>query len=89
MYKNNLGLKEWHIDESFNGKFEECCEIFDVNKEQVQFYAQQDEDKYIIQYVLKEKITDGTFIEMGAMDGIAHSNTKTLEDYYQQYIEGS
>ena len=90
MYKNNDGginnggvvLKEWHLDESFNNKFEECCEIFGVNKGQVQFYAQQDEDKYIIQYILKEKITDGTFIEMGAMDGIAHSNTKTLEDYF-------
>tara|TARA_R110002110_G_scaffold399842_1_gene615872 strand:- start:308 stop:1075 length:768 start_codon:yes stop_codon:yes gene_type:complete len=90
MYKNNYGgvnkggvvLKEWALDDSFTTAFEECCGIFDVRKETVQFNSQQNEDKYIIQYILKEKITDGTFIEMGALDGIAHSNTKTLEDHF-------
>ena len=48
----------------------------------MRFYSQQDEDKYIIQYLLKEKITDGTFLEIGACDGVLYSNTKTLEDYF-------
>ena len=32
--------------------------------------------------MLKEKITDGTFLEIGACDGVLYSNTKTLEDYF-------
>jgi len=48
----------------------------------VKFYSQQDEDKYIIQYLLKDKITDGTYLEIGACDGLLYSNTKTLEDFF-------
>jgi len=47
----------------------------------VKFYSQQDEDKYIIQYLLKDKITDGTYLEIGACDGLLYSNTKALEDF--------
>ena len=48
----------------------------------MKFYSQQDEDKYIIQYLLKEKITNGTYLEIGACDGKLYSNTKTLEDFF-------
>ena len=48
----------------------------------VKFYSQQDEDKYIIQYLLKDKITDGTYLEIGACDGLLYSNTKALEDFF-------
>ena len=53
-----------------------------VDPKTVKFYSQQDEDKYIIQYLLKDKITDGTYLEVGAFDGVSYSNTKTLEDYF-------
>jgi len=84
MYKINKGLREWHIDmQSFIKEFLNKCNIFDINPRDVKFYSQQDEDKYIIQYLLKEKITDGTFLEIGACDGVLYNNTKTLEDYFK------
>jgi len=83
MYSLNKGLIEWSLDkESFIKNFYNKCKIFNVNLSDVRFYSQQDEDKYIIQYLLKEKIDDGTFLEIGACDGILYSNTKTLEDYF-------
>lgn len=83
MYKTTNNLKEWCLNEKiFNVDFKKKCEIFGINKDIVKFYSQQDEDKYIIQYLLKEKINDGTFLEIGACDGVLYSNTKTLEDYF-------
>ena len=83
MYKINRGLREWSIDiDKFKIEFMKKCNIFGVNPYNVKFYSQQDEDKYIIQYLLKDKITDGTFLEIGACDGVLYSNTKTLEDYF-------
>ena len=84
MYKiNSAGLKEWTLDlKSFIPEFVKKCEYFIINPRNVKFYSQQDEDKYIIQYLLKDKITDGTFLEIGACDGVLYSNTKTLEDYF-------
>lgn len=84
MYKLTNGLREWTIDnESFKNEFLKKCYTFDINNPNtVMFYSQQDEDKYIIQYLLKDKITDGTFLEIGACDGVLYSNTKTLEDYF-------
>jgi len=83
MYKLNRGLKEWSIDRNaFQREFIKKCLLFDITLPDVRFYSQQDEDKYIIQYLLKEKITDGTFLEIGACDGLLYSNTKTLEDYF-------
>lgn len=56
MYKINKGLKEWHIDpDSFIKEFVNKCKIFDINPNTIKFYSQQDEDKYIIQYLLKKK----------------------------------
>lgn len=49
---------------------------------EVDFYSQQDEDKYIIQYMLRDRIEDGTYLEIGACDGLLYSNTKTLEDHF-------
>ena len=83
MYKNNNGLIEWTIDiKSFMVEFFRKCKSFEVDPTSVKFYSQQDEDKYIIQYLLKDKINDGTFLEVGGMDGITYSNTKTLEDFF-------
>ena len=83
MYKINRGLKEWHIDiNAFKQEFLKKCKIFNINSYNINFYSQQDEDKYIIQYLLKEKISDGTYLEIGAMDGIQYSNTKVLEDHF-------
>lgn len=82
MFKNNM-LNEWKLDpKSFYLDFREKCKTFDLDKKRVKFYSQQDEDKYIIQYFLKQKISDGTYLEAGATDGITHSNTKTLEDHF-------
>lgn len=81
VYKNEL--KEWNLNEKlFSKEFKKKCKIFDIKPETVKFYSQQDEDKYIIQYLLKDKITDGTFLEIGACDGVLYNNTKTLEDYF-------
>lgn len=83
MYRINRGLREWSIDmKSFVPEFVKKCKIFNVNPREVIFYSQQDEDKYIIQYLLKDKIEDGTYLEIGACDGVLYSNTKTLEDYF-------
>lgn len=83
MYKLNNGLIEWSInEEEFNKELEKKCEIFDINLNNIKFYSQQDEEKYIIQYLLKNKVDDGTYLEIGGCDGILYSNTKTLEDFF-------
>jgi len=83
MYKINKGLVEWHIDpQSFFNEFINKCKTFNIDQNNIKFYSQQDEDKYIIQYLLKENISDGTFLEVGGCDGILYSNTKTLEDHF-------
>ena len=83
MYKTTNDLKEWVLNkELFDVEFKKKCQLFGINKDVVKFYSQQDEDKYIIQYLLKERISDGTFLEIGACDGVLYSNTKTLEDYF-------
>jgi FkbM family methyltransferase len=83
MYKTNRGLREWTLDiNTFIPEFVNKCSKWNINHSDVKFYSQQDEDKYIIQYILKDKIHDGTFIELGAYDGIAYSNTKVLEEYF-------
>ncbi len=75
---------EWRLNQdSFTSRFEKICSDFDIDDpSKVQFHSQQDEDKYIIQFILKKKITNGVFLEIGACDGILYSNTKTLEDYF-------
>lgn len=83
MYRDNRGLREWSIDENmFRTAFTQRCNDFNILPGSVQFYSQQDEDKYIIQYILKTKITDGTYLEIGGCDGVLYSNTKTLEDHF-------
>ena len=83
MYKLNRGLIEWTIDmNKFIPEFLKKCNIFQIDPRSVKFYSQQDEDKYIIQYLLKDKISDGTYLEIGACDGLLYSNTKLLEDHF-------
>ncbi len=53
MYTLNRGLREWSLDiNSFVNDFFEKCKIFNLQPQHVKFYSQQDEDKYIIQYLL-------------------------------------
>lgn len=83
MYKLNNGLLEWTLDiNSFTTDFYKKCKIFNIEPDNIKFYSQQDEDKYIIQYLLNTNINDGTYLEIGACDGVLYSNTKTLEDYF-------
>lgn len=83
MYRINKGLREWHLDiESFIPEFINKCTLFNIDNKSVKFYSQQDEDKYIIQYLLKTKVSDGTYLEVGGCDGLLCSNTKTLEDFF-------
>lgn len=83
MYRINKGMIEWSLDvNKFKTDFCKKCDIFNINSNEVKFYSQQDEDKYIIQYLLKKKINDGTYLEIGACDGLLYSNTKTLEEYF-------
>lgn len=79
----NKYLEEWTLNkESFNDKLKVVSDNFAINATDVKFYSQQDEDKYIIQYFLHQKINDGVFLEVGACDGVLYNNTKTLEDYF-------
>lgn len=74
---------EWSLDENtFKKSLYEKSKLFDIDVNSIKFYSQQDEDKYIIQFLLKDKITDGTYLEIGGCDGILYSNTKTLEDFF-------
>ena len=86
MYKinPNNNQREWSIDPTaFVKEYMDTCRKWNIKSpSSVQFYSQQDEDKYIIQYLLKDRITDGTYLEIGGCDGVRHSNTKTLQDYF-------
>lgn len=44
------------------------------------FYSQQGEDIFIYKHFLNQHVTDGVFVEVGALDGVAGSNTKFFED---------
>jgi len=80
---SNNGQSEWSLDKNaFIKDFSNKCRLFDINPYNVKFYSQQDEDKYIIQYLLKQKVEDGTYLEIGGCDGVLYSNTKTLEDHF-------
>lgn len=49
----------------------------------MRFYSQQDEDQYILAHVYNGKPPrNGTFIEIGAFDGVRYSNTKVFEDNF-------
>lgn len=83
MYVNYKGLREWRLEQSsFIRALDDTCSKWGVDKHNVKFYSQQDEDKFIIQYFLDHRIEDGTFLEVGGHDGVEYSNTRTLEDYF-------
>jgi len=44
------------------------------------YNSQQGEDKYVYENFIKGKISNGFFIELGAVDGIKYSNSKFFED---------
>lgn len=77
MYTINRGLKEWLLDVN---DFTNFCNEHDYNN--IKFYSQQDEDKYVLRYILKEYTPNGTFLEIGACDGLLYTNTKMLEDFF-------
>ena len=43
------------------------------------YYSQSGEDNFLNANYFKNK-TNGTFIELGALDGVLYSNTKFFED---------
>jgi|TARA_B100001093_G_C26686805_1_gene953037 hypothetical protein len=57
----------------------------------VKSFAQNNEDKIIIDLFFKKKIKDGVFIEFGAWDGVHLSNCKLLADHNWSgfFIEGN
>jgi len=72
--------KEWKIDEV---SFKEALKTVQPNNTPIQFYSQQDEDKYLLQFAIGNRlIPDGTFLELGACDGVLYSNTKMLQDHF-------
>ena len=48
----------------------------------ISYYSQDGQDRFLDQKFFKEK-TAGTFIEVGANDGITYSNTYFLEKFRQ------
>ena len=54
-------------------------------------FAQNNEDKIIIDLFLKKNIKNGVFIEFGAWDGVHLSNCKLLADHNWSgfFIEGN
>ena len=51
-------------------------------KEEIAFHGQRLEDKYVYETFFRGKETNGTpvFLELGAMDGYWHTNTKAFEE---------
>ena len=47
-------------------------------------YSQCGEDKYVLEKYFSN-VQNGTFIELGAMDGVRYSNTKMFEDSFGWY----
>jgi len=47
------------------------------------FYSQQGEDFFIFRNYINQPRSDGTFVELGACDGVLYSNTKFFEDTLQ------
>lgn len=44
------------------------------------FYSQLGEDLYVFKHFINNIVTDGIFVELGAMDGNKYSNSKFFED---------
>lgn len=44
------------------------------------FYSQQGEDIFVYKFFLNQIVSDGVFVEVGALDGVAGSNTKFFEE---------
>jgi FkbM family methyltransferase len=44
------------------------------------FYSQQGEDIFVYKFFLNQIVSDGFFVEVGALDGVAGSNTKFFEE---------
>lgn len=57
------------------------CSVPDLDLNKVTFYSQSGEDRAVLShYFLKPLVCHGTFVEIGALDGIRFSNTKVFED---------
>ena len=46
----------------------------------MEFYSQQGEDFFIYNFLINQPVKNGTFIELGAYNGLVYSNTKFFED---------
>ena len=45
------------------------------------FYSQQGEDLFVFLNFINQKRSDGSYLELGALDGATYSNTKFFQDY--------
>ena len=71
IFDNTINIKHYFNEKKKRG----TCEIENL-------IFQKPNSKIFPVLKLKEKILDGTFLEVGGCDGILYSNTKTLEDHF-------
>ena len=57
--------------------------IFRKNYFKFEFYSQQNEDKYLLKLFKIENVQNGTYLEIGAYDGVHFSNTLFLQNEYK------
>lgn len=74
-----------HVDKTLIGKISLYVNHinthnYDNSKNPLLFYSQINQDKYYIENVVSYK-PNGTFLDIGAYDGVIGSNTLTLEKY--------
>ena len=76
--ENISALKKAH--ELILNKYNIWSTVQNKIQNKIQFYSQYSQDKYIYNTFFNNK-TNGTFVEIGADDGVRFSNCKFFEDY--------
>jgi len=80
--------KDFSLSNFFNTKIDDLkiyfslLKLFKKNYFRFQFYSQQNEDKYLLKLFKIEDVQNGTYLEIGAYDGIYFSNTLFLQNEY-------
>lgn len=80
--------KDFSLSNFFNTKIDDLkiyfslLKLFKKNYFRFQFYSQQNEDKYLLKLFKIEDVQNGTYLEVGAYDGIYFSNTLFLQNEY-------
>lgn len=80
--------KDFSLSNFLNTKIDDLkicfslLKLFKKNYFRFQFYSQQNEDKYLLKLFKIEDVQNGTYLEIGAYDGIYFSNTLFLQNEY-------